>query len=250
MLTRPIAVTNPFRVVVAASEDTLRSTLRQQLEREPRVLVVGEAPDSRAAHRLMRRLMPDVLVIECELNRDLVAQRKNGNNSESVPNVVVLVRPEPHLILEALELGALGVVLKGSLPAEWVPGIERVIAGQYWVGAESIAILLRAARQFLKPEKGRPEKVQPDTTQLRGLGLTHRETEIARKIAVGRSNRELSLEFSICERTVKHHLTNIFRKMGVSSRLELALLVRDSVTSGSLSPNPIVLQAAGDFDAA
>ena len=56
---------------------------------------------------------------------------------------------------------------------------------------------------------------------------TLREMEIAGRIAAGRSNKEVGQDFSICERTVKHHLTNIFRKVGVSSRLELAVLVRD-----------------------
>jgi two-component system nitrate/nitrite response regulator NarL len=171
------------------------------------------------------------VVIECDLNRDFAASR-----SESQPAIIVLVTSaDPHHIVEAFELGATGVVLKASLPPEWGPGIERVIAGQYWFADESITILLRAARQSLLP---------PETAQLRDFGLTRRETEIARKIAAGRSNRELSQEFSICERTVKHHLTNIFKKVGVSSRLELAVRVRDSVPERQPAINQFLAQAA------
>jgi DNA-binding NarL/FixJ family response regulator len=121
-------------------------------------------------------------------------------------------------IVEAFELGAKGVVLKSSLPRTWGIGIQAVLAGQYWVGDESVPILLQAARQFL---------VRPASRSMGEFGLTPRETEIAGKIAAGLSNKEVGRQFLISERTVKHHLTNIFTKMGVSSRLELAVLVHD-----------------------
>jgi DNA-binding NarL/FixJ family response regulator len=143
---------------------------------------------------------------------------------------------EPRQIVEAFELGAKSVVLKASLPSEWGPGIELVIAGQYWIADESISVLLRAARQSL----AQPENAQAGTFLLRKFGLTPRETEIARKIADGRSNREVGDEFRIRERTVKHHLTNVFKKVGVSSRLELALLVRDTVASRQPSVSPLL----------
>jgi hypothetical protein len=65
--------------------------------------------------------------------------------------------------------------------------------------------------------------------------------EIAGEIAAGRSNKDVSREFSICERTVKHHLTNIFKKLGVSSRLELAVLIREQITPNAAAP---VMRAA------
>jgi len=230
MPTRSITSATPVRIVVAAAEETFRNSLRAQLEREPRFQVVGEASDSRVARRLTNRLTPDLVVIECDLNRDFAS-----NRSESQPAIIVLVTStDPHHIVEAFELGARGVVLKTSLPGEWGSGIERVIAGQYWFADESITILLRAARQSL---------LQPETAPLRDFGLTRRETEIAQKIAAGRSNRELSQEFSICERTVKHHLTNIFKKVGVSSRLELAVRVRDSQPARHPAINQFPAQA-------
>ncbi len=123
--------------------------------------------------------------------------------------------------MEALELGARGVVLRASLPLVWKTGLNSVLAGQYWVEDKSVAVLLEAVRNLL----GRPQPAK----SLPDFGLTQRETEIAGEIAAGRSNKDVSREFSICERTVKHHLTNIFRKVGVSSRLELAVLVRDRI---------------------
>jgi len=111
-------------------------------------------------------------------------------------------------------------VAKGSEACLWSKSIRKVVGGEYWLGSESAAILIKALRA-LHPQNadgGRPQS----------FGLTRRELEIVERIARGRSNREVGLEFSICERTVKHHLTNIYNKLGVSSRLALALFARDN----------------------
>jgi DNA-binding CsgD family transcriptional regulator len=85
-----------------------------------------------------------------------------------------------------------------------------------------VSLLLEAVRKLLG---------QPEVKSLPDFGLTLREMEIAGRIAAGRSNKEVGRDFSIRERTVKHHLTNIFRKVGVSSRLELAVLMQDKTAS-------------------
>jgi two-component system nitrate/nitrite response regulator NarL len=220
-----VADSNPIRVVIAAEHSPFRNALRGQLEREPGIEVVGEAPDGRMARDLTRRLKPDILLIECALNREFAIDRSNSGLDTSV--VVLVATAEIQSIVEAFELGARGVVLKSSLPRAWGVGIQAVLAGQYWVGDESVPILLQAARQFLL--------VQPESGSMGEFGLTPRELEIAGKIAAGLSNREVGRQFLISERTVKHHLTNIFTKMGVSSRLELAVLVHDKNGSRPLA---------------
>lgn len=219
---------SPVRIVIAAVQSPFRELLRRQLESEPRVQVVGDAPDTRTACVLTRRLKPDILLIECALNREFSARCSlSQRKSKYAAGVVVIIEtPRIQDIVEAFELGAKGVVLRASLPLVWKTGIQSILAGQYWVEDKSVALLLEAVRGFL---------VRPEDRSLPEFGLTQRETEIAGKIAVGRSNKEVSREFSICERTVKHHLTNIFKKVGVSSRLELAVLLRDKS-----APQPLV----------
>jgi two-component system nitrate/nitrite response regulator NarL len=218
------ADSNSIRIVIAAEQSPFRDTLRGQLEREPGIQVVGEAPDSRVARELIRHLKPDILLIECALNREFATRWSDPGHT---PGVVVLVAiAEIHSIVEAFELGAKGVVLKSSLPRTWGFGIQTVLAGQYWIGDESVPILLQAARKFL---------VRPESRSIAEFGLTPREQEIASKIAAGLSNKEVGRQFLISERTVKHHLTNIFTKMGVSSRLELAVLVHDKNASRPLA---------------
>ena len=215
---------SPVRIVIAAAQSPFRELLRSQLESEPGVQVVGDAPDTRTACVLTRRLKPDILLIECALNREFSARCSlRQRNSRYAAGIVVIIEgPRIHHIVEAFELGAKGVVLRASLPLVWRTGIQRILAGQYWVEDTSVALLLGALRGFL---------VHPEINSLPGFGLTLREMEIARKIAVGRSNKDVGREFSICERTVKHHLTNIFKKVGVSSRLELAVIMRDKMAS-------------------
>jgi two-component system nitrate/nitrite response regulator NarL len=229
-----VADSNPIRIVIAAAQSPFRKILRMQLEREPLVQVVGETPDSLGARALTRRLKPDILLIEAALNREFAAQSLLARSPSSPRTgiVVLVAAAEIRNIVEAFELGARGIVLSASLPNAWQAGMQSVLAGQFWVGDESVAILIETARKVLM---GAEPRTVPK------FGLTPREVEIAAKIATGLSNREIGQTFSICERTVKHHLTNIFKKAGVSTRLELALLMRDK---GAARPIAVAAQRA------
>jgi len=212
------------RIVIAAVQSSFRELLRKQLESEPRIQVVGDASETRAALTLTQRLKPDILLIECALNRKLSMLPSSGRSDTGPAAGIVVIIETPRIqdIVEAFELGARGVVSRSSLPLSWRTGIQSILAGRYWVEDKSVALLLEAVRGFL---------VRPEAKALPEFGLTLREMEIAGKIAAGRSNKDVGREFSIRERTVKHHLTNIFKKVGVSSRLELAVLLRDKIAS-------------------
>lgn len=216
----PHSDSTPVRIVIAAVQSSFRTFLRRQVESDSHLHVVGAASDADAALALVRRLKPDIVLIECAVNRELSTRRTSTPLNTGI--VVIVETPRIQDIMEAIELGARGVVLRASLPPVWRTGLRSVIAGQYWVEDRSVAVLLDAVRSLL----GRP---QPAKEVLPDLGLTLREMEIAGEIAAGRSNKDVSRQFSICERTVKHHLTNIFRKVGVTSRLELAVLMRDRI---------------------
>jgi len=118
-------------------------------------------------------------------------------------------------VIDALRLGAHSIVLKTATPTALLGSIHDVAAGNYVLGREVITILVRALRDFLSADTR--------VASTADFALTRRELEIIAKITTGLSNKEVGHEFSISERTVKHHLTNIFNKIGVSSRLALAL---------------------------
>ncbi len=175
---------NPVRIVIAAAQTPLRELLRRQLEAEPHVQVVGDASDTSTACALIRRLKPDILVIECALNREFSVRCSRRSNPRAATGIVVIIEtPRIQDIVESFELGAKGVVLRGSLPLVWRTGIQSILAGQYWVEDKSVALLLEAVRGFLD---------RPEAKRLPEFGLTLREVEIAGKIASGRSNKDVS----------------------------------------------------------
>jgi DNA-binding NarL/FixJ family response regulator len=212
---------SPIRVVIASAQARVRLLLRSHIESEWGLEVTSVASDSDTAFDLVRSHQPDILLIDFALTSAYRARSAEAASSDAPPSLIVLFESAGlRNIVQAFEHGARGVVHLTALPSSWRSGIQSILAGRYWIENNSLAPLLETARKFLG---------QPKSKALPEFGLTLRELEIASKIAAGRSNKEVGLEFSICERTVKHHLTNIFRKVGVSSRLELAVLVRDAV---------------------
>jgi two-component system nitrate/nitrite response regulator NarL len=208
---------NPIRLVIADEHPIFRQDLRRSLEFEPGLQVIGEASDAAEAIQLVRRDKPDILLVDFALSQrfDFKAREGSANHLPPVRVVVTVSAIEKADLVEAFRFGAQGVVLKASKPHVLVKSIRSVMAGQYWLESESVGVLVEALRESLAHGNG--------TKSPKEYGLTRREVDIITKIASGRSNKEVGEEFAISERTVKHHLTNIFGKVGVSSRLQLAL---------------------------
>jgi DNA-binding NarL/FixJ family response regulator len=207
-----------IRIVIADDHPIFRDGLRRLLEAEPGLKVIGEASDGNDAVKLARQLKPDVMLLDLAMPRQpgLEALRDLSTGGANGVKVILLTAAaEKHQIVEALQLGARGVVLKDSATQLLLKSIHTVMAGEYWVGREAVSNLVQYLRMQMQAsnEESRQKK----------FGLTPRELEIVSAVVAGYSNREIAEYFKISEDTVKHHLSNIFDKLGVSTRLELAL---------------------------
>jgi DNA-binding NarL/FixJ family response regulator len=204
-------------ILIADDHALFRQGLRKLLEEERSFRVVGEAADGAEAVHGVQELKPDVLLLDVSMphHPGLEALHKLETSAAHVRTVVLAASIEKRQIVEALEHGARGVVMKECASDVLMESIRTVMAGYYWIGREKVFDVLRALRELQAAPA--PEKPQ------NRYGLTERELQIVTKVAAGYTNKDIAKEFSLSERTVKHHLTSIFDKVGVSTRLELAL---------------------------
>jgi DNA-binding NarL/FixJ family response regulator len=209
--------TTPIRIVIADDHPIFRDGLRKLLESEPGFAVVGEAADGQEAVALVQQLNPDILLLDLAMPKmpGLDALRDLADRSGSVRTIVLTAAIEKSEIVKALQLGARGIVLKEVATDLLFKSIRCVMKGEYWVGRESVADLVQTLQSLASSES---------RDKSRGAyGLTKREQQIVQQVVTGLTNRDIARQLGISEDTVKHHVTNVFNKVGVSTRLELAL---------------------------
>jgi two-component system nitrate/nitrite response regulator NarL len=206
-----------IRVVIADDHPIFRKGLRSVLEAESGFTVVGEAENGEEAVRLSRDLLPHILLLDLGMPgvSGMEALAELATAATPVRTIMLTAAIEKTEIVKALQLGAAGVVLKSASTELLFKSIRSVMAGQHWIGRDAVSDLVEALREQMRAP---PEKPARDR-----FGLTKRELEITSAVVSGLSNREIAGKLSLSEDTVKHHLTNIFNKMGASNRLELAL---------------------------
>jgi two-component system nitrate/nitrite response regulator NarL len=178
--------------------------------------VVGEASDGDDAITLTLESQPDVLLLDVQMPRlpGLEAMRAILNGTPTVKVLLLTSTITTQQIIEALHIGARGIVLKEALGGHLQTAIRTVYGGDYWIGGKRVGNLVSALHDLMRQTAAPPHKT---------FGLTPREFEVVGCIVEGCSNRDIAKRFSLSEETVKRHLSNIFDKTGVSTRLELAL---------------------------
>jgi two-component system, NarL family, nitrate/nitrite response regulator NarL len=207
---------NTIRILLADDHPVVRIGVRNMLRAEGHFDVVGEASDGDEAITQTLELLPDILLLDLSMPRmpGLEAMRAIMSGSPRVKILLLTATISTQQIIEALQIGARGIVTKDALIDQLTNAIDAVMQGDYWINGQRVVNLVGALHELMQ-KAAVPER--------KTYGLTPRELEVVGCIVEGCSNRDIAKQFSISEETVKRHLSNIFDKTGVSTRLELAL---------------------------
>jgi two-component system, NarL family, nitrate/nitrite response regulator NarL len=204
----------PGRILIADEHPIFRDGLKRALESEPGLQVIGEAGDAGATLQLVRQLEPDLLLLDLAMPRGGLDILRALAAVSQLPRTIILAeRIAREELIIVLRLGVQGIVLKEATTKSLCESIRFVLRDQYALAPELVGELVRA--MFGSQATGLMRR--------NPFRLTPRQLEIVSAVALGETNREVAQHFSISEETVKHHLANIFDKLGVYSRLELAI---------------------------
>ena len=205
------------RIIIADAHPMFRDALRDLLEQQSEFKVVGEAADGGEVIEKVKQLNPDLLLLDFAMPQIswLEVLRSLSTLPVQVRTIVLANAIERFQVFEALKFGARGVILKDVATPLLFKGIRAVLAGEYWVAHGDVAELIDSLRN------GNPASPL-QTSSGKGSHLTQRELEIVSAIVEGCTNKDIAQTLSLSEQTVKHHLTSIYAKLGVSNRLELA----------------------------
>ncbi|MBA3533809.1 MAG: response regulator transcription factor [Ardenticatenales bacterium] len=205
----------PIRVLLADDHAFVREGTRELLEREIDILVVGEASNGAEAVRLVETLQPDVVVMDVRMPGmgGVEATKQIKERFPAVEVLVMTAHDDDEFVFALLEAGASGYMLKTGTVKELIRAIHEVAGGQ---SALDPIIARKVVQQIAG---GTPRQKQREAYE----ALTEREQEVLALLAEGKSNKEIAESLIISDRTVQTHLSNIFGKMGVSSRTEAVL---------------------------
>jgi len=207
------------RIIIADDHPIVRDGLKKLLLLEEDFEIVGEASDGREVLERVQELDPDVLLLDLRMpNLDGLSALQALQQTNKRTRVIVLTASEDkNEFVQAMKLGCSGIVLKQTAPDLIVKSIRKVHAGEIWLDSHTTAAVMR---QF---QTGTDASGMATGKGRERSPLSAREREIVALVAQGYKNKEMAEKMFISEQTVKNHLHNIFDKLGVSDRLELAL---------------------------
>ncbi|HKP54232.1 MAG TPA: response regulator transcription factor [Chloroflexia bacterium] len=200
-----------INVMLVDDHAIVRQGLRTYLELQPDIQVVGEASDGKQAISIVRDLLPDVVLMDLVMpNTDGVeATRAITALSPSTRVIVLTSFSEDEKVFASIKAGAQGYLMKDVLPQDLVAAIRTVYRGEAQLDPE---IARKLMQEFTNPQPTAPKH-----------DLTERELEVLTLIAHGKSNKDISEELVLSEKTVKTHVSNILQKLHLSDRTQAAV---------------------------
>lgn len=208
-----------MRVIIADDHKMVREGIKQLLELNNSISVVGMAADGIECISLLEKEEVDVLLLDINMpnKNGLETLEEIKKINKKVKVIFLTVHNEVDYLLKAVEIGADGYVLKDSGSAELINAIQIVMSGKSYIQPDMIPIL----NSKMVVRNSDREKIR---------GLTKRELEVLVLVSEGMFNKEIADKLSISERTVKNHISSIFKKIDVSDRTQAAVFaIRNSL---------------------
>lgn len=202
-----------IKLVIADDHSMIREGLKQLLELEGQFKVIAEASDGVECLEILSKEAPDVLLLDINMpnkNGLDVLKELNQSGNTKVKVLVLTVHNEVEYLIKAVELGVDGYVLKDSESSELKKAIMTILNGETYIQPDLIPML-----------NAKMISMENDYDKIDSL--TKRELDVLKNLAIGMYNKEIATKLEISERTVKNHVSNIFKKIGVSDRTQAAV---------------------------
>uniref|UniRef100_UPI003FEFB233 response regulator n=1 Tax=Roseburia sp. TaxID=2049040 RepID=UPI003FEFB233 len=200
------------KIMIADDHSMIREGLKQLLELEGDFEVIAEACDGVECLEKLLTVKPDVLLLDINMPNmnGLEVLQKMKDKRMKVKVLVLTVHNEVEYLLKAVNIGVNGYLLKDSESAELKKAILAVVNGDDYIQPSLIPLL-------------NAKMIDIDNDSVKIEKLTRRELEVLKLLAIGKYNKEVAEELEISERTVKNHVSNIFKKIGVTDRTQAAV---------------------------
>jgi len=217
-----VSTKTKIRIVVADDHPIFRDGLCRLLALEEDFEVVAQAQDGRQVLDVLQQYEPDILLLDLKMpGLDGLATLQRLQSGRNKTRVIVLTASDDkNEFVQAMKLGTSGIVLKQTATDLLIKSIRKVHAGEIWLDSHTTAAVIR---QFVAADEVPSAPTSAAPRERERSPLSQREREIVALVAQGFKNKEMAEKMFISEQTVKNHLHNIFDKLGVSDRLELAL---------------------------
>ena len=210
---------NPqIRIVILDNHALVRAGIHRLIEDQAGMNVVGESGSLSEGLEIISDLKPDIVLFEINLEARTISEiiSRIMNASSGSRLIFVTGTNNPMIIQQAVEAGVMGVVLKTQSPELLTKAIEKVNSGEVWLERSMIANVLSRLSRNNKSTNIKSEQDQINE-------LSEREKQIINLIGQGFKNKRISIQLGLSESTVRHYLTSIYSKLGVSDRLELLI---------------------------
>lgn len=206
---------NKISVLIADDHPLIRQGLKQILELEEDIIVIAQACNGGEAVQFARQYRPDVILMDINMpdisGLQAIKEIKGENLDSRI--IVLTIHEDREYLFKTLQMGAEGYVLKDAEPAVLVEAIRNVKSGQSYIQPNMTMELVKEFNRVTLHDKDKHDENR----------LTTREIEVLELIAEGMINKEIAKQLYISEKTVKNHVSNIFRKLNVSDRTQAAI---------------------------